>query len=243
MKSAIRNTGFALSAIGALVVGGCGDTPVDPAPTVAPAIDNEPAPEPVVEPPNPAELTEFEKKLAEPVSFQFVGASATDALNYIRQSQGVNVVVDPDVAERVAKTAITVKLTEASIGAALRTLARLTGTGVQVEDNAVTITSAADGDAPPEGWDVESEAFAKKLAAKTTVNFAETPLSDIADYLGRISGANIVLVSTPGKPLPEDGISLQLDDPASARTILNLSAKLSGVDIEIRDDIVFIVGK
>jgi len=116
----------------------------------------EPRPAPTAKKPKPAltakkpktaaEEREAERKISEllktkKVSFDFVETPVQDALAFLQQLMGVNLIVDPMIDKHMP---LTLRVNDMRVGQALQWIARLAGGKMDVRDGAVVILAAKD---------------------------------------------------------------------------------------------------
>jgi len=95
-----------------------------------------------------AEEPEAEKKIKEllktkKVTFDFVETPVVDAMNFMQQLIGVNLIVDPGLDKQMP---LTLRVNEMPVGQALQWMARLAGGQMDVREGAVVIEVAKEGD-------------------------------------------------------------------------------------------------
>jgi len=93
--------------------------------------------------------------------------------------------------------------------------------------------------------DAEDDAKTREVrnrlaAARTTVNFGDTSIDDAVEYLGRISGTNIVVLpdAREGRSDDELSIALKLDSAESVDKILDLITTFRGLAWNVSDGVV-----
>jgi len=92
------------------------------------------------------EETEADKKISallktKKVSFDFVDTPVGDALAFMQNLLGVNIVVGPDVDKQHA---LTLRVNDMNVGSALQWMAKLVGARVEVKDGAIFIGGAGE---------------------------------------------------------------------------------------------------
>ncbi len=107
---------------------------------------------------------------------------------------------------------------------------------VQAVRQPPTLSSAAKMVEDPKTREVKN----RLAAARTTVNFQEASIDEAVEYLGRISGTNIVVLpdAREGRSYEELSIDLKLDSGESVDRILDLITSFRGLAWSVADGVV-----
>ncbi|MEW6359540.1 MAG: hypothetical protein AB1696_24595 [Planctomycetota bacterium] len=162
------------------------------------------------------------------VDVSFADAQISDAMNYLRDLTGVNIVL---VGESIKKRAVTMDIKGVSLGAALNLAAGPEG-ACSVLGNAVCVGSAGDVDAvmkndvllPEDPTPEEAEMIEMLDKKRVTISFEQTPMADVVNFLGTLTEMNAVLV---GDKMRKDTRTVNLDN-ATLRIAARILADVGG---------------
>lgn len=186
---------------------------------------------------------EIEKKLKKKIDFEFVETPVLEAINFLQQLSGVNMVVDPAV--RNKNTPITLKLRQMPLRLAMSWILKMAGCTSEPVDHALFITlgrnapKEASGAKRPASGVITDDSLRKALSKRITVNFRNTPLKECLQQIKTLSSMHI----TAGKADPRTPITLKARD-AAVKTVLGKVARQADLRIVVtRQNTVLLVPK
>ncbi len=214
--------------------------------SVAWAADAPPTPAPA---PAPAEWqTKLDEKLGKEISIEFQDQTLSKAIDFLRRSGGVNIILDSHAAD-LSEKRLTVVLKNVRLESALAWTARLMGLDYVVRDEAIFLAKAGE---MPQEWRaamqeryskmVESgqEAWLNEIEARldkvVKVKFLGDDLPQVALFLATQSGINIVLdghLAAAEKPV-------RIEAEMTVRNALNWVARQADVKWVLRDEVIYI---
>jgi type II secretory pathway component GspD/PulD (secretin) len=145
------------------------------------------------------------------VSLNFDDLSMTEAVGFVRDISGINVVVDPQAGD----CAVSLRLRDILLDDALNLLADCGG--LERSDHAgVVYLHPADVELIPAPVFPEDDEVAQELAARleeqvVSLSFAETPLAEALDFVRDLSGLNLALSRGALEHL-DDEVTLDVKD-------------------------------
>lgn len=154
--------------------------------------------------PAAADEKKTREALKKPVTIEFVETPLGDVVDFLRDLTGLNFVLDPRAAEAgvTADSPITVHLEQVSLASAIKLMLLELDATFVINDDVLVLTSQANAKKSPAAKVAVSdpavlkaaeEKIRQKLSTPATLEFVETPLSDIVDFLRDLTGLNFVM--------------------------------------------------
>lgn len=170
-----------------------------------------------------------QKKLDEQkLSLNFEDTPAAEVFDFLRDITGLNIVVATDA---LNEKRITLKLKEVSVATALKLILAV-GDDVKHEVwRGVVFVSRKDEKPEPKASAKLSDAA--KGATKVSLNFVDTPLADVVDFLAELTALNFAI---DAKVKKEQKVTLRAKDlPLSA--IVDLLCRAHGLRLDVVDKV------
>jgi type II secretory pathway component GspD/PulD (secretin) len=130
----------------------------------------------------------IETGLAKKISFDFAEAPLPEAVAFLRQFAGMNLVLDPSLRERN----VTLRMRNAPLEDGLKWTCKLAGARYDLLDGAVYIHKGQFPRPAPDPKAVE-RVTASLRKKKITFNFRQAPLREVKGFLEAFAGINIIL--------------------------------------------------
>ena len=130
------------------------------------------------------------------VDINFEATPLADVVNFLKTLAEINIVIDPNIKDAgTGKKLVTLSLTDVSLGTALDIIAGKNLTYL-VKDDLIVITDKDKQPSQTEAKPPTEEEVNLQTALKTRevdVNFEATPLSDVVNFLKKVTETNITL--------------------------------------------------
>jgi RNA polymerase sigma factor (sigma-70 family) len=236
--------------VGALVASDAfSQSPTTPRPSVAAVTvpPQVPVPIPV--------LTEWEKGMEEllkqRLTFEFMETSSLDALNFLRQATGTTFIVHPLVLQAMEMTPLTLKAKDMSLRAVLNNLATIARVRYQIVDKAIFFSPLVEQN-PRRAEEIERQIaqavgaardttwgqnILQQLNQDVTLEFQDHDLSDVVDFLQKITNCNVIL--DPQIIAAPPAVTLRVKS-MKLRLVLNHIMRMYSLRYQLRDEAVYI---
>ena len=192
-------------------------------------------------------------KLGERISLDFADTPVTDAVVFLHDVSGINMMLDPSAVDGEGP-AITLKCENMRLGNALDIILDAAAVGYLVRDHGIFISDEQPLGRPATfGWPREEPRAADadqraeltaKLGDKMSLDFAQTRIEDVIAFLHDVSGINMMLDPVLSSRSYKDSrpITLRTED-LSLRTQLGLIAYLSDLRMFCRHNTLYFTSK
>lgn len=191
-------------------------------------------------------------KLGERISLDFADTPVTDAVAFLHDVSGINMMLDPSAVDGEGP-AITLKCESMRLGDALDIILDAAGLDYVARDALFISDSKGLDDAPTYGWPREAPGAADgdqraeltaKLVDKMSLDFAQTPIEDVIAFLHDVSGINMMLDPVLSSRSYKDSrpITFRIDG-VTLRTALGLVAYLSDLRLFCHHGILYFTSK
>jgi ferric-dicitrate binding protein FerR (iron transport regulator) len=182
---------------------------------------------------------EIEKKLKKKVSFEFVQAPLSEAVNFLQQVSNINMVTDPALGKK-KDAPVTLKMTTATLKLSLTWILKMAGCEYELLDHALFIKLAG----PRKVAKTEiSKKLRAALARKVSLEFVEMPLEECIAYCKGLATVNIIVdpkAFAAGRVDRKTSITLRLTKVSLQKTLETIT-RMAGLRIEYRKgDVIYI---
>jgi len=208
-------------------------------------------PREVESPQEPEWAREIQRKLKRKVSFEFKDTPLTEAVAFLQFLTKANMIFDPEAAEAKGWEAVTLKVTNERLDAALRQILAPAGLDYGLADRAILISTPerlaamrkqeaeARREATRRADGVWELAIKKKLSRKVTFEFIDTPLTEALQFLQTLTDSTIICDPVASADKYETPITLNVANmPLSVA--LRWILKLVDLDYGLVDGAAFI---